>query len=201
MKNLYFLIIGLVIISLNSCDTTEPELLNYHNKILFTSSRSGKEQLYMMNPDGTNIKQLTNGQYWHNNGRWSPDAQKTVCNTEEGTTTAGIEMVVMNSDGSNRILLGYGNQMSWYPDGSKIIFSYWQGAEVGIYNNKLFSIDPEGKSRKVISDKYAGSHTFSPDGSQIAFSVKPDSLIRIIILDYPLFDNPIYIGPQGTLCS
>ncbi|MGE5798095.1 MAG: TolB family protein [Ignavibacteria bacterium] len=43
--------------------------MDYNNKILFTSSRSGKEQLYTMNPDGTNIKQITSGQYWHNNGR------------------------------------------------------------------------------------------------------------------------------------
>jgi len=189
----------LTMLILNSCDTAEPQPANFHNKILFTSSRSGKEQLYMMNPDGTNIRQLTSGQYWHNNGRWSPDAQKIVCNTEEGTSTAGFEMVVMNSDGSNRKLLGYGNQMSWYPDGSKIIFSYWQGEEVGIYNNNLFSSDPEGKNRIVISEKYVGNHTFSPDGSKIAFTVKPDSLTRIVILNYPQFDNPVYVGPPVAI--
>jgi len=186
-----------IFILFNSCSSTEPVTIDYHNKILFTSSRSGKEQLYMMNPDGTDIRQITNGEYWHSNGRWSPDASKIVCNTEEGSTTAGTEMVVMNSYGGNRTLLGYGNQISWYPDGSEIIFSYWQGAEIGIYDNKLFSINPDGNNRKVLSEKYAGSHTFSPDGSQIAFSVKPDSSTRIVILDYPLFDNPTYIGPQG----
>ena len=183
---------------LTTCkQTTEPEILDYHNKILFTSNRSGKNQLYMMNPDGTNIRQITSGQYWHSNGRWSTDASKIVCNTEEESTTTGTEMAVINSDGSNRILLGWGTQMSWYPNGTKIIFSYWQGAEVGIYNDKLFSLNPDGTNRTAISDKYAGNTTFSPDGSKIAFSF---SQIGIVILDYPQFDNPLYINivPPGA---
>jgi len=200
MRKLYqeiLLLLLAVALILNSCNTTEPEAIDYHNKILFTSNRSGNNQLYMMNPNGTDIKQITSGEYWHNNGRWSPNANKIVCNTEEETTTAGSEMVVMYSDGSNRILLGWGSQMCWYPDGSKIIFSYWQGAEIGVYITTLHSIEPNGENRKMISEKYAGTFTFSPDGIKIAFSVKPDSLTRIVILNYPSFDRPTYIGPQG----
>lgn len=198
---LFLLFVSLSVISLTiiSCDTTEPKLDTYHNKILFTSNRNGKEQLYMMNPDGTNIVQITNGKYSHSGGRWSPDAKQIVCNTEEKMSTAGISMAVMNSDGSNRRLLGYGNQITWHPDGSKIIFSYWPGSEIGIYDIKLFSIEPNGNDRKVISEKYAGSHTFSPDGTHIAFSVELDSVVRIAVLDYPQFENPHYIGPAGAI--
>jgi len=196
MKKLCFLIISLVMISLNSCDTTEPELVDYHNKILFTSRRSGKEQLYMMNPDGTNIIQITSGQYWHRNGRWSPDAKKIVCNTEEGTTTAGTSMVVMNSDGSSRKLLGLGYQMSWVPDGSLILFTY-SALEIKDYDAKLYSITPDGNNRKIVSDKYIGYNTFSPDGLKILFS-KSDTLLRIVLLDYPSFENPFYIGPHSS---
>ena len=171
MKKLCYLIIG-VMISLNSCDTTEPELFDYHNKILFTSSRSGKEQLYMMNPDGTNIVQITSGEYWHNNGRWSPDAQRIVCNTEEGTTTAGIEMVVMNSDGSNRILLGWGNQMAWSPDGKKIAFIYMPSAELGFRFRFIYTINTDGSGgRQITSDslEIISSPCWSNEGNKIYF--------------------------------
>jgi len=187
----------LVSIFFISCGIFEPEQPDYHNKILFSSRRSGKFQLYMMNPDGTDIEQITSGEYWHNFGKWSPNAQKIVCNTEEETTTAGMEMVVMNTDGSERKLLGMGNQMSWYPDGSKIIFSYWPGAEVAIFDIKLYSVGSNGKNMKVLSDKYVGNHTISPDGQHIAFPMDHDSSTGITILDFPGFDNPKYIGPFG----
>jgi len=170
----YLIIIGLVIISVSSCNTTEPELIDYHDKILFTSSRSGKEQLYMMNPDGTNIRQLTTGQYWHNNGRWSRDASKIVCNTEEGTTTAGTSMVVMNSDGSSRKLLGYGFQMSWHPNGNIILFANAPSLESGISGIFLYTVNTDGSNKsKLQIDGEGGSPDFSPDGEKIIY-IEPD---------------------------
>lgn len=164
-----------IILLFNSCDTTDPNNYNnYHNKILFTSSRSGKPQLYMMNPDGSGIRQITSGNYWHTDGRWSPDAKQIVCNTEENSTTAGSSMVVMNVDGSNRKLLGYGNQMSWHPDGSKILFSYSPSLEVGIYGIFLYIIDSDGSYREKLQiNGEGGSPDFSPDGKKIAY-VEPD---------------------------
>jgi Tol biopolymer transport system component len=143
-------LLAFITLIMSSCDVTEPEPTpkDYHNKILFTSSRSGKAQLYMMNPDGADIIQITTGQYWHNNGRWSPDAQKIVCNTEEGTTTAGFEMVVMNSDGSNRKLLGWGDHMSWSPDDKKIAFSFMPRVEFGYRTTNIYYLSID--SNKVV---------------------------------------------------
>jgi Tol biopolymer transport system component len=197
IKKVIFSFSSILLIILSGCsddNVTDPDPIDYHNKILFTSFRSDEPQLYMIDPDGTNMIQITSVPYWHNDGRWSPDAQKIVCNTEQGSSTAGMEMVVMDSDGSNRKLLGWGNQMSWHPDGNSIIYSYWQGAEVGIENNKLFSVKPNGENRQVLSEDYVGNHSFSPDGTQIAFPFNQDSLKGIVILDYPEFNNPVYIS-------
>ncbi len=199
MKRFNFLIWFLVLVAISlSCDMGEPQGVNYHNKILFTSHRSGKGQLYMISPDGSGLTQITDGQYWHDGGRWSPDAQRIVCNTEEGLTTAGTPMVVMGCDGRSRILLGMGSQMSWHPVGAEIIYSYWPGAEAGFHNLQLCSIHPNGTERKVISDQYAGNCAFSPDGTKIAFTVKPDSVMRTVILDFPQFSNPVFVGPPES---
>ncbi len=199
MKRFNFLIWFLVLVAISlSCDMGEPQGVNYHNKILFTSHRSGKGQLYMISPDGSGLTQITDGQYWHDGGRWSPDAQRIVCNTEEGLTTAGTPMVVMGCDGRSRILLGMGSQMSWHPVGAEIIYSYWPGAEAGFHNLQLCSIHPNGSERKAISYQYAGTCALPPDGTRIAFAVKPDSLTRTVILDFPQFSNPVFVGPTGS---
>jgi Tol biopolymer transport system component len=143
--------ISLIFTSCKTKGPTEPEIINYHNKILFTSSRSGKDQLYMMNPDGTGIRQITSGNYWNSSGRWSPDATRIVCNTEENTTTAGASMVVMNLDGSNKNILGYGSQMCWSPDNKKIAFIYLPMAESGYRFRFIYTINSNGTSRNQIT--------------------------------------------------
>jgi Tol biopolymer transport system component len=198
MRNVFFKYLFVFMSILNfSCDIAGSNSVDYHNKILFTSNISGKEQLYIMDPDGMDIIQITSGKYWHNNGSWSPDAQKILCNTEEKTTTAGFEMVVFSQDGSNRVFLGWGGQMSWYSN-SKILYSY-APLELGIKKNKLYSIDINGDNSKVLSEIYVGKHTISPDRFRISFTIVNDSLFRIVELDYPGLENPRYVGPSESI--
>ena len=179
VNNLLFFFLSFILI-FNSCDTTEPQPTDFHNKILFTSSRSGKPQLYMMNPDGSGIRQITSGNYWHTDGRWSPEAKQIVCNTEENSTTAGSSMVVMNIDGSNRKLLGYGNQMSWHPDGKKIAFSFMPSAEVGDLSSYIYVTYITETERYRITNNDGvldESPSYSSDGLTIVFTSDRDYLI------------------------
>ncbi len=176
-QNLFTALIFTVLIS--SCDhSVEPDVINYHNKILFTSSRSGKSQLYMMNPNGTDIKQITSGQYSHSNGRWSPDAKQIVAGTDENWNTACYsQLVVMNSDGTNRQLLGCGGQMSWSPDGKKIAFSFSPQAELGDRSRYIFIICSDGTGTIQLTDSLGvrdDTPSWSPDGTTIAFSSDRD---------------------------
>lgn len=162
----------------NSCDTTDPgdNDTGCHNKILFTSRsvvEDGKEQLFMMNPDGTEIKQITSGQYCHFYGRWSPDAQKIVCMTDENYTTAGIKMVVMNPDGTERKLLGSGGAMNWSPNNEDIIFEFKPRAELGDRTSNIYATNYISKKTKILVDSLGVinmSPAYSPDGNTIVFS-------------------------------
>jgi TolB protein len=175
------MIIAGIIISIlfiPSCDqSVGPMGGNYHNKILFTSNRSGKSQLYMMNPDGTDIQQLTSGEYSYSAGRWSPDVSKIVCNTNENLTTAGMEMVVMNADGTNRSLLGVGSQMAWSPDGKKIAFMLLPSSELGDLTTYIYRVNIDGTdSFQLTNNKsvWDGTPSWSPDGKKIAFASSRD---------------------------
>ncbi len=175
MKNRYLYLLLLALSVITSCDTTEPtNEINYHNKILFTSSRSGKAQLYMMNPDGTDVRQITSGQYSHSGGRWSPDTKQIIAQTDENWNTAYYtQMVIMNSDGTNRNLLGYGSQMSWSPNMKKIAFVRLPHAELGDLSRFIYIMVVQ-ENKYIQITKYegliVGNPSFSNDGKFIYFS-------------------------------
>jgi Tol biopolymer transport system component len=166
-------LISVVFLLSSSCNTgVEPEI-NYHNKILFTSSRSGQQQLYMMNPNGTEIRQITTGPYWHYFGRWSPDAQKIVALTTQNITTACVQMVVMNAVGTNRRLIGCGVQMAWSPDGKKIAFSFCPSCELGDRSKYIYVVNAaDGKWAQLtnIPNVFDTTPCWSLDGNYIYFS-------------------------------
>jgi Tol biopolymer transport system component len=146
----------------------------------------------MMNPDGTDIQQITSGEYWHINGSWSPDAERIVCNTEEGTTTAGISMVVMDSDGGNRTLLGWGRQMSWSSNGSKIAFIYSPSAELGLRSQFIYTTNYDGSDSKRITNdslELIYSTCWSSDGNKIYFSSNRHNTDNLNISELYYMDN------------
>jgi Tol biopolymer transport system component len=183
-----------------SCGTTEPESVGFPNKKLFTSARNGVNQLFIVDPDGTNIWPITSPKFSHYGGRWSPDAKYIVCNTEENQAfMEGDAMVIINTGGRNEKMLAYGGRMSWYPDGSRIIFTNWPGNGVHARPLYLQSIGIDGKNAELISMKYTGENTFSPDGTKIAFTVAADSVVKIEVMNYPDLSNPVYIGPKNSI--
>ena len=66
-------------------------------KIIFVSNRDGNTEIYVMNPDGTGQKNLTNSNDMDSQPSWSPDGKKI---TFLSFSTKGI--CIMNSDGSGK---------------------------------------------------------------------------------------------------
>lgn len=183
-------LIMLVVMLIISCNTgLEPLPDKVSNKILFSSDKSGKPQLYMMNPDGSDIRQLTFGEHSHYGGRWSPDGKKIVCGTSEEWTFGGDNMVVFNIDGSERKLLGYGDQMSWHPSGKKIIFSHRDSH----FQGTLFTVNIDSTERTNLPiESKSGFPVFNPQGNKIIYGVRSDvNLNQTVtkIIDYPSFHN------------
>ena len=173
MIRLGLFIVVLLAVAEWSCShaTDSSTIVDSHNKILFTSQRTGKRQLHMMNPDGSAVTQITSGQYEHWAGRWSPDAQKIVCNTSEGGTIAVEPIVVFGVDGSNRRVIATGSGMSWSPDGRKIAYSFMPYAESGLGVSYIFIINSDGTGRIQVTDGFVNDTApcWGPDGTTIFF--------------------------------
>jgi Tol biopolymer transport system component len=96
----------------------EPAFAPDGSKIAYLSTESGAMQVWVMNADGSDRKQLTfdsapKGQL----PDWSPDGTKIAYN-------AGADIYVMNADGSNqtRLTSEGGAGPAWSPDGTQIAF-------------------------------------------------------------------------------
>lgn len=142
-----------------------------NGKITFHSFRDGNNEIYTMNPDGTNPVNLTNNAAFDALPSFSFDGRKIVFNSERD---GNREIYVMNADGTNQTRLT--NNSDWdqspafSPDGSKIVFDKVNG-NVGIY-----VMNSDGSNQTRLTDISSdGSPTFSPDGSKIAFNRTNDN--------------------------
>ena len=154
--------------------------------------RSGDLDLFTMNIDGTDIKQITNTLGYDGGAFFSPDGSKIVFRASRPTTSEEVkkykdllneglvapsemEIFICDSDGSNLKQVTYLGNANWspffHPSGDKILFSSNFNSDVGIPFN-IYMIDVNGRNlKKITSDKTFDSFpVFSNNGKYLTFS-------------------------------
>src|SRR5437667_1084024 len=97
-------------------------------KIAFYSNRGGNFDIYVMNPDGGEVTQLTNNPADEYLPLWSPDGTRITFGRCMGT----CDVVVINADGSGETVeTNDGFPGCWSPDGNRIAFGSSDGICVG----------------------------------------------------------------------
>jgi TolB protein len=152
-------------------DQFAPELLVSSlggGKIAFWSTRDGRDQIYVMNPDGTNQTNVSNSQGGSVRDRqpaWSPDGNEIAFASNRD---ANWEIYVMNSDGSGQTNVTNTPSRqelhpTWSPAGDMIAFA--AGGDIW-----TMSRDGTGVTN-LTPDLNGGAYTpdWSPDGSEIVF--------------------------------
>jgi len=118
-------------------------------KILFQSNETGHWQIYSMNEDGSNIRQITTDSSNNNFIDWSPDNSK-ICFVSD--RTGNEEIFVMDSNGENQKQLTFNDARDihpyWSPDGNRIFFS---STRAGFGNFEIYEMDSQGKNIKRIT--------------------------------------------------
>ena len=113
-------------------------------KIAFQSVRNGNWEIYVMDPDGSNVIQLTDEKTslsWE--PVWSPDGNKLAFTSDRD---GDWDIYVMDSDGSNVIQLTQHAKTDvspvWSPEGDKIAFASSR-SNLGFF--EIFIVDVEDK--------------------------------------------------------
>ena len=71
-----------------------------NGKIAFERSAAGDGEIYVVNPDGTGVTNLTNSPSDDAHPAWSPDGRKIAFASNRLRTTSGRDIFTMNADGS-----------------------------------------------------------------------------------------------------
>ena len=150
-------------------------------KIAFTSYRDHNFEIYVMNADGKNSKNLTLHQDSDTSPTWSPDGRKIAFESlqvAEGVLNHS-DIFVVNADGANRTNITQNPRASnrtpsWSPDGSKIAFAAVRNvnrADPWNANLDIFVMNVDGTHTVRLTEdaRFNWFPSWSPDGKGIAF--------------------------------
>jgi tol-pal system beta propeller repeat protein TolB len=124
---------------LTNRDDIDPTWSSDGSMIAFASSRSGARQLFVMNADGTNIRQVTDLNDMGGRSTFSPDGTKLAFYRGP---FGDHNIYIINVDGTGLVrLTNEGDNLgpSWSPDGNWIAFTSFRDG-----NNEIYIIHPDG---------------------------------------------------------
>jgi WD40 repeat protein len=169
-------------------------------KIVFNTDRDGNDEIYIMNPDGTGLLNLTRNPATDSQPTWSPDGSRIAFSSNRD---GNFEIYVMNADGSNLERLTTYPRHDGFPSwsGSRIAFvREMESIELGAY--EVFVMNSDGTDPINLTHNnpdFLLGLSFSRDGTKIAFTSDRDLEIAFEELWYEIFvmnadgSNPVNV--------
>lgn len=155
--------------------------------------KNSKHEIFEMDLDGKNVKQITIHDRWDTYPDISPDGKKIAFRrtipSDMSNYPANSEVFVADRDGKNAYNLSkypdHDGWPAWSPDGKMIAFA----SDRERYGNwQLYLVSPDGTGLKRITefdsqDAYFAKPQWSPDGRQIICTRTKDGNVEIFVVD------------------
>lgn len=150
--------------TLNSAPRWSPD----GSKIAFTSNVSGNAELYTVNSDGSDLKQLTFNRAIETSPSWNSRSGQIAFTSDR----SGSPMIyIMNDDGTNETRLTYvgeyNESAAWSPDGSKLAYVSRSGINFDIY---VVNMANNVVTRLTQGEGSSENPCWAPDSRHIAFA-------------------------------
>jgi Tol biopolymer transport system component len=146
----------------------EPSISPDGTRIAFSTNRDGNWEVYVMDVDGSNLRNITNHPSLDNNPRWSWDGTKIVFRSERD---GNAEIYIMNPDGSglrrvtNEPSAEFSPSLS--PDSSRVVFLSTRSGATEVW---VANADGSGWIRLTNNNALENTPSWAPNRDWIAFS-------------------------------
>jgi Tol biopolymer transport system component len=163
----------------NTAEDTRPSWSPDGTKIAFTSNRSGNNEIYVMNADGTNQTRVTKNSADDSRPTWSPTGTKIAFATNRN---GNAEIYVMNANGSGQTNCSKNpysdTRPAWSPPGNPGKIAFQSDRDGGDLDVFVTNVNPNGTCTGTTNltgnnDNTAAADTrpaWSPGGNKIAFT-------------------------------
>ncbi len=159
------------------------------SEIVYASNEDGSMNLYVMNGDGTNVRQITHTSHCYNGGPFfSPDGQHIIFRSDRGET-GYFQIFVIGVDGSNETQITDNNAVNWAP--------YWHPSGKWVayttsvhghhqYEIYLVNIHTGAQARLTNNPSFDGLPVFNKTGDKLMWTSKrgKDGTCQIFIADF-----------------
>ena len=149
-----------------------------YGEMAFVSQRTGNLQIWLMDANGENMRQITNVKDGACQPSWSPDGRQLAfispCDGKKDSYT-GTKIYLINVDGSNMrmVPIPYSPagdyDPAWSPDGDRIAFTSLRSEKSHIFVYNLRSQNLEEISESRSADKQP---TWAPLGTEIIVFIR-----------------------------
>ena len=163
--------------------------------ILFSRQTEGMVDLWTMNPDGTDQKQITFTPDWQEGGAFIMADNKTILyrawkKSEEGNESKDMHLFTVDVDGENMKQLTHKSGTHWAPfpapDGEH--FAYVTVFPPHNYEIMLKNLKTGEEHRLTSNPAFDGFPAISPDGKSLSFSSsrnneKGNRALKLFVMD------------------
>ncbi len=154
---------------------------NSDGKIAFYSTRSGRDDIFVMNADGSNVQLVTKGENGGKCPDLSPDGTRIVfVSLRDGNSDLYLLDLASGTEQRLTDLPSVERQPEWSPDGARIAF---QSDRNGNYEIYIMDADGANWGRLTFTEAEELWPKWSPDGKQIAFNSNRDGNWEIYIVN------------------
>lgn len=150
-------------------------------RIAFVSDRDGNQEIYVMQPDGSDQTRLTDNPADDYGPTWSPDGDRLVFFSKRETLKRQLYMMKSDGSATTRITQDDNDDSgpAWSPDGRQIAL-HKREPNFDVY---LINLDGSGEINLTDNPAYAdGAPNWSPDGTHLVFQSDRDGNLEIYVM-------------------